>query len=306
MSSIPNPFGKDDYVQEGVNPSAGVLLLACTVGDDYDNPKNRIILWKDDSSFEFGSSGEAVLSIDATDDGNAFVLGENGTVIQFRWKGVTTQEELRSSRSLIINDAVVNIGPLRRLRLVGRDILCVGSVGQVYQLRDGRFEALPRLKIGGIEPTIEDVAGSDATNFLAVTSDGLGAKFGSSGWQDLDLPSNTKLSSICAMAGGGYGIAGSNGTLITGQPDRWQLVESTNLERHYWGVAWLNGLLYAAHLSGIDVLSDGELTPITLPVRPALEFTVLRTGVDGIWSFAGQTVGLLKGTEWQTFLSGRN
>ena len=44
MSSPSRIFDHDDYIQEGANPASGVVVLACTVGDDYDDPKNRILV----------------------------------------------------------------------------------------------------------------------------------------------------------------------------------------------------------------------------------------------------------------------
>src|SRR5262245_24554321 len=114
----PKILNDGDYIQEGVNPYSGVLLLACTVGEDYDTPKNRILISKDGGWMEFGSSGEGVLSIDSR-GGSAFVLGENGTVIQFDWMTSSTQAELRASRRLFQNRAVAGLGPLRRIRVIG-------------------------------------------------------------------------------------------------------------------------------------------------------------------------------------------
>jgi hypothetical protein len=139
-------FDHDDYIQEGASPASGVIVLACTVGDDYDDPKNRILVRKEETWLEFGCRGEAVLSTDASANGMAYVLGENGTVIRFDWRAATT-DELRASRSLFVNPAVVEIGPLRRIRILGSDVICGGSGGQAYQLKDGQFERLPTLTI---------------------------------------------------------------------------------------------------------------------------------------------------------------
>jgi hypothetical protein len=294
-------FDKADYIQEGASPVSGTIVLACTVGEDYDNPKNRILVRKSDSWLEFGSSGEAVLSIDASAEGMAYVLGENGTVIRFDWRA-TSKDALRASRSLFANEAVANIGDLRRIRILGSDVLCGGSGGQAYQLRQGRFESLPTLRIGSNELTIEDLSGTSAKDFVAVTSDGFGVSFNGSSWNDLDLPTNTGLSSVCSIGDGSYAMAGRNGTVITGKDHQWTSVKPI-ADRNYWGVAARAGRIYVAYLGGIDVYEGGQITPVAFPLDTELEYSVLREGPDGIWSFAGGTIGLITDDGWRTVVS---
>jgi hypothetical protein len=301
MNSGSTVFGPDDYIQEGASPAAGTIVLACTVGEDYDNPKNRILVRRSEAWLEFGSSGEAVLSIDASADGMAYVLGENGTVIRFDWRA-PTRDELRASRSLFANEAVVNIGALRRIRILGGDVLCGGSGGQVYQLMRSRFERLPILRIGSNELTIEDLSGSSARDFIAVTSDGVGMSFNGVSWDDLDLPTNAGLSSVCRVGDGRYAIAGRSGTIIVGNDHQWTSVKPI-ADRHYWGVGARGGRIYAAYLGGIDVYDGGEITPLATPHDTELEYTVLREGPDGIWSFAGGTIGLITDDGWRTVVS---
>ena len=53
MNTLATMLGPDDYIQEGVNPAPGVVILACTVGDDYDDPQNRILVLKDGNWLDF-------------------------------------------------------------------------------------------------------------------------------------------------------------------------------------------------------------------------------------------------------------
>jgi hypothetical protein len=58
--------------------------------------------------------------------------------------------------------------------------------------------------------------------------------------------------------------------------------------------------MYAAHLGGIDKLENGTLTALEIADAGELEFTVLRKGPDGIWSFAGKTIGVIGPEGWRT------
>jgi hypothetical protein len=149
------------YIQEGVSPAGGVIIAACTVGDDYDKPKNRIGVRRHGAWLDFGTSGEAVVSVDATGNSLGYVLGTNGTVISFDWRGSDSVEQLRSSRRLMPNPEALAAGPLRRIRVLGKDAICSGSVGQCYRLNRDRFDRLPDLLVERQGATIEDIAGAD-------------------------------------------------------------------------------------------------------------------------------------------------
>lgn len=294
-------FIEGAFIQEGVSPVAGIIIAACTVGDDYDNPKNRIGVRKQDVWLEFGVSAEAILSVDAAIDGSAYVLGENGSVVRFDWKSPTTREALKASRKAYANAAVGNIGPLRRIRILGDDVICAGSVGQVYRLFGDRFETLPKLSVGNQDVTIEDIAGSSRSDMVAVTSDGYAAHFDGTNWTVLDLPTNASLTSICRLDNGHYAIAGKNGTVLIGVADQWSIVQPIDTIRSYWGIAAYNDEIYAAHLAGVDKVAGQTL--IALDIEEAdLQFTVLRSSTEGVWSFADRTIGLIRDDQWQTIM----
>ncbi|QDF03225.1 hypothetical protein [Myxococcus xanthus] len=302
MNPFPTALKRQDYIQEGANPASGAMLLACTVGDDDDVPKSRVIVVRDGLELAFSFSGDAAVSIDAAAKGPGYVLGENGTVIRFDWRGATSAAELEQSRRSFSIPAVEDLGPLRRLRLLGRDLVCAGSVGQVYQLVGDRFTALPRLTIDGEDVTIEDIAGPSATDMIAVTSDGHGARFDGEAWHKLALTGSSSLNCACRLPRGRYAIAGDNATLWIGSANKWQAVPAPQLERDYTGIAADGATLYLAHLGGIDVYEGGAMRPMKIPSRRRNEFVVLRSGPDGIGSFAGRSVGLIAAGQWQVMV----
>ena len=299
MNPFPKTLARQDYIQEGANPSTDAVVLACTVGDDYDNPKSRVIVVRGDLALTFDFDGEEVVSIDAADDGIGYVLGENGTVIRFEWRTPASNTELQQSLQRFTNPVVEDLGPLRRLRLLGADIVCAGSVGQVYHLVDGGFASLPKLTVGGEDVTIEDLAGPSVGDFTVATSDGFGARFDGRVWNKLDLPSSSSLNTICRLSGGRYAIAGDNGTLLIGSAHQWQAVQLPETERDYWGIASAGETIYLAYVDGIDVYEDGSMQSLKIPRRRQNEFVVLRSGPNGVWSYAGRSVGLITAGKWQ-------
>jgi hypothetical protein len=298
-------FVTDVYIQEGVCPTPGVLIAACTIGEDYDLPKNKVGVRRNGRWLDFNLSKEAILSIDADESGAAYVLGENGSVVAFNWKAPSNQDELKASRQAWRNPDVETLGPLRRIRLLGRDLVSAGSVGQAYTVTDGKFNRLPSLLVGSDALTIEDLAGDSVSDFIAVTSDGYAAHFNGTRWQILDLPTNASLTSICKLSTR-YAIAGKNGTVLlrSSLQDQWIIIPPLDQTRSYWGVAILGEAIYVAHLGGIDVVLQGTLTPLTISDASQLQFTVLRNGVGCVWSFAGKTIGQIVGNQWQSVVRG--
>lgn len=302
MKRIPNVFKPGDYIQEAVCPIPDTLIMTCTVGDNYDDPINRILVFRNDSWLEFGLAGELFLSIDAKTNGEAYVLGDGGTVFKFIWQS-KTQDDLKASRILIENNAVIDKGPLRQIRIVGKDVICGGSVGQMYWLNGDKFEPFPQLIIDGVEPTIEGIGGKSSNDFIVVTSDGFGAWFNGSNWHNLDLPTNVNLTSVCLLDDGRYAIAGYNGTVLLGNRERWFIIEPVNEERSYWGIACHDGIVYVSHSGGIDVLSDNKLTSLDIPEAGQYEFTGLTSANNGIWSCSGQSIGFITVDGWHKIIA---
>jgi hypothetical protein len=295
-------FIQNAFIQEGVSPAPGIIIVACTISDDYDTPKNRVGIKRLDSWLEFGLSAEAILSVDASDDGLAYVLGENGSVVRFDWQASTTRDELRASRKVYANGKVADLGPLRRIRVIGSDIVCAGSAGQVYCLHNEQFETLPTLTVSGQYVTIEDLAGTSRRDFVAVTSDGYAAQFDDTRWRVLDLPTNASLTSICRLSDNRYALAGKNGAVLIGADDQWTILNPISARRSYWGIAAGNAAIYVAHLGGIDLVTGTTLVSLNIEDADTLQFTVLRSGSEGVWSFANKTIGLISDGRWRTIM----
>jgi len=288
------------YIQEGMSPEPGVVVVCATVGDDDDNPETRLGVRSSRGWIEFGIDGFSGLSVDTHPSGFGCALGESGAVIKFDWTA-KDQAALEDSATLFENARVDEEGPLRRIRILGKDIITAGSVGQAYVLARGRFIELPKLLIGGVAPTIEDLAGESRKDFLAVTSDGYVAHFDGRKWTVLDFPSNASFTSICITRPGHYAVCGKNGTVVVGSLSGWSVVPGLDDDVDYWGIAVSEMRIYAANLDGIDEISPSGATPVFIN-DDSLDFAVLRSCQDGVWSFANQTVGCVAGGVWTNVL----
>jgi hypothetical protein len=176
----------DAFIQEGCAPTDDLLMVACTVGDNYDDPQNELVLFSSEHLFRFGFAGESFVSVDWHSDGTAFTMGEEGSVIRFNWRDIVSEKELKDSRELFENKQAVETGPMRRLRVIDGTPLCVGSFGQIYSVTaNGGFESFPFLKIYEDEVTIKDIAGGSLTDIVAVTQQGYAARYDGDKWIDL-------------------------------------------------------------------------------------------------------------------------
>lgn len=292
------------FIQEGWAPTDDTLMLACTIGDDYDDQDNEVVLLTSESALRFGFVGEALVSIDGDPDGLAYAVGEEGTVLCFRWRGVTSERELKASIELVENDDAVEIGPIRRIRLIAGSPLCVGSFGQVYRALSGGFDRLPFLEIYDDAVTIKDIAGTSLADLVAVTQHGVAARFTGERWIDLGLPTNMTLSSITRLPDGGYAIAGSGGNLFLGRDDQWAHHQFEDPGRDYYGVAEHGGIVYLAHIGGIDAFDGSVFEEISYDDKSGLEFAFLRNGQSCAWSFSGSTIGRIADRRWTTLLRG--
>ncbi len=294
------------FIQEGCAPTDDLLLVACTVGDDEDNPKNELVLISSKHRLRFGFEGEAFVSVDWHADGTAFVLGEEGSVIRFTWRDIASEKALKQSRELFENEQAVEAGPMRRIRVVDGVPLCVGSLGQVYSLTDTGFESLPPLKIYEDDVTIKDIAGGSLSELVAVTQQGYAARFDGAQWTDLRLPRRMKLSGVARSTEGVYALVGSGGNLFIGKQDHWTQHRVVERTRDYYGVAVHDALIYLAHIGGVDVFDGERFEEVTYDDKRGLEFAFLSKGEACVWSFCGSSIGRIVNRKWTTLHNRRH
>lgn len=291
----------DAFIQEGCAPTDDLLMVACTVGDNYDDPQNELVLFSSEHLFRFGFAGESFVSVDWHSDGTAFTMGEEGSVIRFNWRDIVSEKELKDSRELFENKQAVETGPMRRLRVIDGTPLCVGSFGQIYSVTaNGGFESFPFLKIYEDEVTIKDIAGGSLTDIVAVTQQGYAARYDGDKWIDLCLPTNMKLSGVTRLNDGIYAIVGSGGNLFIGTQDQWIHHRVDDSNRDYYGVAAHDALIYMAHIGGIDVFDGEKIEEITYDRKLGLEFAFLSKGNACVWSFCGSSIGWIADRKWTT------
>ena len=289
----------DHFMQEPANPAPGVLLIACTIGKwDADDVRGRVVLVRDGAWFDFVREKESFGSIAAHQDGRGFVLGDS-TVYQFDWRA-TDEAALRASVKRFPNDEAATTGPLRRIRVVGDDIVTVGTAGQVYVLRREAFAKLPIVEGPDGDFHLKDVSGTGSGDLLAASLDGYLAHFDGTAWSLCNLPTNVQLKSICRLPDGRYAVAGVRSTVLIGIRDQWQIQNPIQAKRDYMGVATFSGEIFLSYLGGADRVEGTGLRPVVLPKTvPGLEWGALIAGSDGIWSASGHSVGRVSQTGWQ-------
>ncbi len=297
MVTASDLLGDEDFVQECANPSPGVLVLVCTVGEvDDDEPRSRVIVLRGDAWLDLMLEGDVFASIDADEHGQGFVLGRRGTVARFDWRALTSAQ-LAASCALVPNPRAASAGPLRRVRIVGSGVYAVGTRGQVFRMRGDAFEALPRIAMNGEELHATDIAGTGPDDLVVITLEGVGARFDGTEWHFLDLPTSGGLNSICRLRDGKYVIVGYNAAVLMGSQDHWEVVRGPAGPKPYFGVAASDAMVFLSSLGGVDVF-DGVEVRTVVPSKRGTEFVFLRSGPDGVWSASGKSIGLLTPAGW--------
>ncbi|MEO8630251.1 MAG: hypothetical protein ABI612_19465, partial [Betaproteobacteria bacterium] len=115
-------------------------------------------------------------------------------------------------------------------------------------------------------------------------------------WIMQDVPINSNLNAVkCAPNGLTY-AAGSNGVLVYGRDDSWDVLLGEQLEDEIWDLEWFRGKLFASTMEAVYVLENnnwtavqfGNDTPVTCYQLSASESVLWSNGEYDIWEFNGQ------------------
>lgn len=160
-----------------------------------------------------------------------FVLGARGTLLEF---GAKTREYTLDVR-----------GSLRRLRMIGEQLVAVGAHGQVLRGRSGKLVPMPALPVAAASTPrfLVDLAGTSDDDLTTVGRAGEVFHWDGAGWHAWGLGGEDLH--VVTLVDGVVIVGGDRGRIARRVDGAWQPISIATTEPIV-GLAWFAGALWAA------------------------------------------------------------
>lgn len=284
-----------------ISNSEGVLVLSYNEMAEQMLPHSVFINWRSGVFSDGGTEAWLTAGITNISDAEGSVvvvvsnLGKTLEISQFdRLSGEIGSETCDVER----------LGPLRRVRTIGKYIYVVGGNRQVYRrtapgiwipMNQGASPAIDDSRVVGFE----SVDGFSEQDIYAVGWDGEIWSFNGDEWEQITSPTNLLLTEICCAGDGNVYIGGREGLIFCGRNDTWEVIDSSQMFDDIWSMAWFENSLYISGMKGIYTVVDKTVIPVDTNVEGASSFFWLSKSDDTLWSVGAQDVISFDGKVWR-------
>jgi hypothetical protein len=193
-------------------------------------------------------------------------------------------------------------GPMRDIRVVGKDVFAAGMGRQIYRRRPNggweRYDDRVVAPLGEIAVSgFSSIHGTGPEDLWAVGLLGEIWHHGPKGWERHDSPTNLILHRVVAVSPQEVYATGQKGLVLRFDSTAWQVVFQNGDLGNLWGAEWFAGALYVASEVGIFKLEGNTLDPV--PVATATSFGHLDAKDGVMWSFGtGHLTYTRDGKNW--------
>jgi hypothetical protein len=228
----------------------------------------------------------------------SFAMGPDGRIQVgddrgFRWETIDTGEGHPTQQR-----------PLTCLRKVANSIYAAGMSRMVYRrLSEGQWARIDqgvRVSRTSVEVTgFLAIDGFDEGELYAVGFHGQMWSYDGVAWRRLDGPTNLKLECVRCTELGEVFIAGSNGLILRGRNDAWEIVEQDQTRETFWGMEYAFGALYLSTAAGeIYRLSGNEFSRVVIDVGRPIGTRTLHYADNTLLSVGAHDLCVFDGRVW--------
>jgi hypothetical protein len=242
---------------------------------------------------------------------SALVLGREGNLMRIKDDAVLEES--------VVGDEL-SIGPFRRVRIVGDDVLVVGDDRGIYRWTHGHSERLveapnrPELSADSEEQFVDsliddaqlvfDIDGTSAEQLIAVGSDGGLWRLHDKRLIALDSPTNLPLYSICRCDAARYCVGGREGLVLKGNETGWSEFAIVDGAGDLPSVARFRDSIYVCdgHQIFVSPVDEADFQVVTVMGR-LIASHALRAHEASLLSIAGKEIfATSDGVQWTQLL----
>lgn len=192
-------------------------------------------------------------------------------------------------------------GPLTQIRQIGASLFACGSHGQVYRRSEAGWDLVDETILDPARTRalwLNGLGGAAEDELLVVGYHGRILRFDGRRFDELAVPTNVHLERVWSSGPGLAYVCGNYGTLLRITPSGIDDL-SIDTDEHFWGLAGLDGRIYACSLSTIYALDDDDqLRELDTGLGPEVGFYRLDSKGGALWSFGAHDLIRFDGQAW--------
>lgn len=188
-------------------------------------------------------------------------------------------------------------GGFRSVSEIAGRAFAVGLRGLVYRLDELKLwtridDGLPKTF------NIQAIHGFNATDIYAVGRDGEVWHYDGTVWNELDMPTNSNLTSVKCAADGKVYITGHKGALLCGSGETWEVINHESTDENFWDVEWFEDNVYISSMSSVYRLEGLRLVKVDFENDAPKTCYQLSTADGVMWSNGEDDIMSFDGKVW--------
>ncbi|MEW8051662.1 MAG: hypothetical protein AB2792_00030 [Candidatus Thiodiazotropha sp.] len=193
-------------------------------------------------------------------------------------------------------------GSLKSIRYIGDTLFVCGDLQQIYKRTDDEWQRYDfGLRLNDtrlIGRSLNDIAGIEPESIYTVGDRGVIYRLENNHWLDCVSPVNVNLEQIIIAENGTLWICGSNGVIVCGYYDSWEVIATGGHKNEtFWGICEYKGDIFVCSSLGLYRLDKTDLIDVVLPGLIGQPFRLV-TDSDYLWLLGFNDLMRFDGTEW--------
>jgi hypothetical protein len=260
---------------------------------------SRMLLLVDENEWMSHDLRSRIVSVSAAPFGpELFALGRDGFV------SIATNTQLLEERIAEAGTGGSRAGYVSEIRLIDGDAYVCGDLHQVYRRTKSIWRRIDQqIRVNNLLAVghgLNSIDGSAPDDIYAVGDRGVIFHYDGKNWKELTSPTNCSLERVKCVSRDLVYICGSNGTLLCGKLDRWEVLCRDDLGDHdLWDLEWFKDKLYVSTNSQLLVVSGDQVGRATLGADRPVYGHHLTSSSSSLWSIAVNQLYHFDGIAWR-------
>ncbi len=249
--------------------------------------------------FDFDISSVTYIWDKVKDDRSWWLIGKRGEVVELNTNKPVTVKKIKTAGT-----GKGKYGYISKISNIDNNLYICGYSKQVYKFEKKNWKLISRDILEEnqvINDGFEDIGGSDQNNIYAVGDSGVIFYFDGKRWYDSNSPTNQNLSSICSTPSGEYWVCGDNGVIITGNHNKWSLIDpDENFIENWWDIEFFQNDVYlAGDERFIRITKEHTFEEVAFPKKDDYIPVSLTQSEGVLWFIDEDSIFSYDGQNWE-------